>query len=91
MHTKHTVTPTYSSSSINAEPLLVHQSQLSNMQWKGLLEVSAAERAGREAVIADGIRDSLVELELILPDMERHHRITEKAKSLLQQIPLESH
>lgn len=65
--------------------------QLSSMQWKGLNEVRAAEMQGREAVIADGVRDSLVALQLILPDMERHHRITERAKSLFELAAPESY
>lgn len=64
--------------------------QLSSMQWKGLYEVRDAEAQGREAVIADGVRDSLVDLQLILPDMERYHRITEKAKSLFERAAPES-
>ncbi|MCB5187498.1 hypothetical protein LG200_05690 [Methylobacillus caricis] len=56
---------------------------LTHLQLEALNEVRKAEQEGREAVIADGLRDFLVDHELILPDMNRHHRVTEKAKSLL--------
>lgn len=69
----------------------IKQSDLSSMQWRGLQEVCDAEAKGREAVIADGVRDSLVNLGLILPDMYRQHRITEKAKGLLLKAAPESH
>lgn len=73
---------------MKAQPLLP---TLSSMQWKGLYEVREAEEQSREAVIADGVRDSLVALQLILPDMDRYHRITEKAKSLFQQAAPDNH
>ncbi|MPS49052.1 MULTISPECIES: hypothetical protein [Methylobacillus] len=57
--------------------------ELTSLQWKALNKVWKAEQEGMTAEIADGLRDFLVKAELILPDMEQHHRITEKARSML--------
>lgn len=57
--------------------------ELTPLQWKTLNKIWQAEQEGRAAEIADGLRDFLIKAELILPDMEQHHRITEKARSIL--------
>ncbi|MCB5191481.1 hypothetical protein LG198_12150 [Methylobacillus arboreus] len=58
--------------------------ELTRLQWKALDKVREAEQQGHAAEIADGLRDFLVAQELILPAIDQHHRITEKAKSLFQ-------